>query len=102
VSSKPTKDSTRARARNPAIHLPGGTFLMGSDRHYPEEAPTHHVRVAAFAMEPFPVTNAEFAAFVRSTGYVTVADRSTPRTTPEPFPRTSCRDRWCSRRRAVP
>jgi formylglycine-generating enzyme len=75
VSSKPTKDSTRARARNPAIHLPGGTFLMGSDRHYPEEAPTHHVRVAAFAMEPFPVTNAEFAAFVRSTGYVTVAER---------------------------
>jgi formylglycine-generating enzyme len=48
---------------------------MGSDRHYPEEAPTHHVRVAAFAMDPFPVTNAEFAAFVRSTGYVTVAER---------------------------
>jgi formylglycine-generating enzyme len=23
------------------VWIPGGTFVMGSDRHYPEEAPTH-------------------------------------------------------------
>jgi formylglycine-generating enzyme required for sulfatase activity len=27
------------------IFLPGGTFRMGSDRHYPEEAPAHRVTV---------------------------------------------------------
>ena len=27
------------------IWVPGGTFAMGSDHHYPEEAPVHKVRV---------------------------------------------------------
>ena len=57
------------------IALPGGTFLMGSDAHYPEEAPTHRVRVNGFAIEPVPVTNERFAAFVRATDYVTLAER---------------------------
>ena len=57
------------------VDLAGGTFLMGSDTHYPEEAPTHRVRVDAFAIEPVPVTNERFAAFVRATGYVTLAER---------------------------
>ena len=41
---------------------------MGSDDHYPEEAPTHRVRVDAFAIDATAVTNAEFAAFVDATG----------------------------------
>ena len=28
--------------------IPGGTFRMGSDEHYPEEAPAHHVTVDGF------------------------------------------------------
>jgi formylglycine-generating enzyme required for sulfatase activity len=48
---------------------------MGSDAHYPEEAPTHRVRVDGFAIDPFPVTNERYAAFVADTGYVTVAER---------------------------
>ena len=55
--------------------IPGGGFLMGSDRHYPEEAPAHRVRVAAFEMDETTVTNRQFAAFVAATGYVTVAER---------------------------
>jgi len=55
--------------------VPGGTFLMGSDRHYPEEAPTHRVTVHGFWMDTHPVTNAAFAQFVDSTGYVTLAER---------------------------
>jgi formylglycine-generating enzyme len=57
------------------VRLAGGTFLMGSDRHYPEEAPVHPVRVDAFTIAAHPVTNDEFAAFVDDTRYVTVAER---------------------------
>lgn len=57
------------------VWIPGGTFLMGSDRHYPEEAPAHKVAVTGFWMDICPVTNRDFAAFVEATGYVTVAER---------------------------
>jgi formylglycine-generating enzyme required for sulfatase activity len=57
------------------VWIPGGTFRMGSDRHYPEEAPAHNVRVDAFWMEPHAVTNAQFARFVEATGHVTSAER---------------------------
>jgi formylglycine-generating enzyme required for sulfatase activity len=55
--------------------VPGGMFLMGSDRHYPEERPARTVRVRGFWMDVHPVTNAEFAAFVKATGYVTTAEQ---------------------------
>ena len=48
---------------------------MGSDRHYPEEAPAHPVSVDGFWIDPHPVTNAQFQAFVEATGYRTVAER---------------------------
>jgi formylglycine-generating enzyme len=56
-------------------HIPGGEFLMGSDRHYREERPAHRVRVSSFWMDETAVTNAQFARFVDATGYVTVAER---------------------------
>lgn len=55
--------------------VPGRTFLMGSDRHYPEEAPKHRVTVDGFWMSVDPVTTAQFARFVQATGYVTFAER---------------------------
>ena len=54
--------------------IPGGTFRMGSDRHYPEEAPVHRVTVDAFWIDRTPVTNREFRKFVDATGYVTFAE----------------------------
>jgi formylglycine-generating enzyme required for sulfatase activity len=62
----------------PAEHMvwiPGGTFLMGSNDHYPEEAPAHTVSVGAFWIEQYAVTNADFRRFVDGTGYVTLAER---------------------------
>ena len=55
--------------------IPGGTFRMGSDRHYPEEAPVHIVSVDGFWMDVCTVTNEEFRRFVEATGYVTMAER---------------------------
>ena len=48
---------------------------MGSDVHYPEEAPAHRVRVGSLFIDPYPVTNRQFAAFVAATGYRTIAER---------------------------
>jgi len=55
--------------------IPGGTFAMGSERHYVEEAPVREVTVAGFWLDEHPVTNLEFARFVRETGHVTLAER---------------------------
>lgn len=61
------------------VWIPGDEFTMGSDRHYPEEAPAHRVAVDGFWIDRTPVTNDQFAGFVAATGYVTVAQRA-----PEP------------------
>jgi sulfatase modifying factor 1 len=57
------------------VWIPGATFRMGSDQHYPEEAPAHRVEVDGFWCDAAPITNHRFAAFVEATGYVTVAER---------------------------
>jgi sulfatase modifying factor 1 len=54
--------------------VPGGTFRMGSDHHYSEEAPSHLVTVDGFWIDTTPVTNRQFAEFVRATGHVTFAE----------------------------
>lgn len=56
---------------------------MGSDRHYPEEAPVHRVCIDGFWIDRTPVTNADFRTFVRATGYVTMAER---RPDPKDYP----------------
>jgi formylglycine-generating enzyme required for sulfatase activity len=55
--------------------IAGGTFLMGSNDHYPEEAPAHRVNVNGFWIDRYTVTNAEFKRFVDATGHVTLAER---------------------------
>lgn len=57
------------------VQISGGEFTMGSDDHYPEEAPTHRVRVGPFGIDRYQVTNRQFAAFAGATGYRTVAER---------------------------
>jgi formylglycine-generating enzyme required for sulfatase activity len=56
------------------VWVAGGRFTMGSDRHYPEEAPAHLVEVDGFHIDQHPVTNTQFAAFVAATGHVTQAE----------------------------
>jgi formylglycine-generating enzyme len=56
------------------IFIAAGTFRMGSNRHYPEEAPVHRATVDGFWIDRSPVTNREFRRFVDATGYVTFAE----------------------------
>src|SRR5437588_9271121 len=56
------------------VRIPGGTFRMGSNNHYPEEAPVHRVTVDGFWIDRTPVTNRQFKRFVRATGHVTTAE----------------------------
>jgi formylglycine-generating enzyme required for sulfatase activity len=79
---RPKEDSVGSKRAAPGrppfpgmAWIPGGTFLMGSDRHYPEEAPAHNVTVDGFWMAKHQVTNAEFSRFVEATGHVTLAER---------------------------
>lgn len=59
------------------VWIPGGEFIMGSDSRLANrnEKPAHTVRVSGFWMDKTDVTNAEFAAFVKATGYVTTAEK---------------------------
>ncbi len=56
------------------VWIPGGTFRMGSERHYPEERPVHRVAIDGFWIDRTPVTNAMFRRFVEATGHVTFAE----------------------------
>ena len=67
------------------VWIPGGEFSMGcaDPRGKPfggndpmsDARPIHRVRVAGFWMDATEVTNDQFAAFVKATGHVTVAER---------------------------
>jgi sulfatase modifying factor 1 len=61
-------------SRHDMVFVEGGTFPMGSDRHYPEEAPVHRVTVSPFFIDRTPVTNRQFREFVNATNYVTFAE----------------------------
>ena len=68
-----TSSATRVH-RKGMRWIPGGTFAMGSEGHYPEEAPVRDVTVGGFWLDEHPVTNLEFTRFVKATGHVTVAE----------------------------
>ena len=75
------------------VWIPGGEFSMGANdppdmdevgmKATEDARPVHRVYVDGFFMDKTDVTNAEFAKFVKATGYVTVAER-TPKA--EDFP----------------
>lgn len=69
-------EDANTKAETPdLVWIEGGTFAMGSNDHYPEEAPAHPVKVDGFWIERTPVTNRKFMEFVKATGHVTVAEK---------------------------
>jgi sulfatase modifying factor 1 len=69
-NDRPSEDSRTIEM----VRIPGGTFSMGSNDHYPEEAPVHRVTVDGFWIDRTPVTNRQFKAFVKATGHKTFAE----------------------------
>jgi formylglycine-generating enzyme required for sulfatase activity len=59
------------------VWVEGGSFQMGADNAQAseDEYPKHRVTVDGFWMDKTEVTNAQFAAFVAATGYVTTAEK---------------------------
>nr|WP_299907912.1 formylglycine-generating enzyme family protein [Sphingomonas bacterium] len=66
-------------AAAPMVAIPGGSFVMGDNPLYPEEGPPRTVTVKPFRIDSHELTNAEFAAFVKATGYRTMAERLPPK-----------------------
>ena len=69
-----TRQSPTAPSSHDMIWIPGGSFRMGSDNHYPEERPVRHVTVDGFWIDRCPVTNNRFQRFVKATRHVTFAE----------------------------
>jgi formylglycine-generating enzyme len=57
------------------IWVRGGPFWMGSEDDPENNAPVHQVAVNGFWMDRTEVTNAQFEAFVKATGYTTTCER---------------------------
>jgi serine/threonine-protein kinase len=72
MESKPPSESGAKTPTPPSgmIYIPGGTFMMGRDNaDDPEETPAHSVAITAFYIDKTPVTNAQYAEFVKATGH---------------------------------
>jgi sulfatase modifying factor 1 len=71
------------------VWIPGGEFSMGAKdfsdigmvgmQATQDSRPVHRVYVDGFFMDKTDVTNAQFATFVKATGYVTVAEKTPSR-----------------------
>jgi formylglycine-generating enzyme required for sulfatase activity len=70
---------TSAPVPRATVAFPAVAFLMGTDFAYANpgdgEGPVRPVTLSPFAIDVYPVTNADFDAFVRATGYVTESER---------------------------
>lgn len=56
------------------VFVPAGSFMMGSEDGEENERPVHEVTLDAFWIDRMEVTNAQYAAFVTETGYITTAE----------------------------
>jgi gamma-glutamyl hercynylcysteine S-oxide synthase len=53
------------------VHIPAGRYSIGSDSHepYDNEHPRHEAELAAFRIDRFPVSNAEYMRFIADGSY---------------------------------
>ena len=70
--------------------IPGGSYRIGAGAQLPEEQPGRSLRISPFCLDRTEVSNDGFAAFVATTGYITVAERPLPA---EQFPELRANER---------
>lgn len=56
---------TRLPFEPETILIPAGPFLMGSNQHQADEAPQHELDLPAFRISKYPITNREYAEFIK-------------------------------------
>jgi formylglycine-generating enzyme len=74
--SQEFKEEIKGFKKENMVFIDSGTFMMGSDKFYPEEKPTHKVTVDSFWIDKYLVTNKAYSDFVSATNYVIIAERS--------------------------
>lgn len=79
---KQTPAPSTPQAPTGMAYIPAGSYIQGNEEtdaswieDYPEEYPAHPVTIKAFFIDQTEVTNAQFAAFVKATGYITSAEK---------------------------
>jgi len=92
--SNPSQQQTTAnhqiKTKDSMVWIPAGELTMGSsDESFGDAQPLHKVSLKGFWMDEHEVTNAEFAAFVKATGYQTVAEKALD---PKDFPNVPVED----------
>jgi formylglycine-generating enzyme required for sulfatase activity len=79
LTATPAIAPAAAPAQRATVAFPAVTFLMGTDYERANrgdgEGPVRAVALSPFAIDVYPVTNADFAEFVRATAYVTESER---------------------------
>ena len=75
------------------VCIPSGSFLMGCEGGFPPERPVHEVYVDGFYVSQYPVTNAQYARFLRETNHPVVPYLDDPRTV---------QDNWDPEKRTYP
>ena len=78
-AAEPVKKMCTGLSDNSMVWVPGGSFVMGANPHYPEEGPPKTLVIKGFWIDTHEVTNAQFAAFVKATGYKTLSERDPPK-----------------------
>ena len=77
VANAELPEIASAKGHDGMVWIKPGTFAMGADNKqgYRDEYPKHNTTVHGFWMDATEVTNAQFARFVKATGYITTAER---------------------------
>lgn len=75
ITEKPSTTKSTLVPESEMIAFEGGSFMMGSDKGLPQEAPIHKVSLKAFKIDKSPVTVAQFKIFIATSGYKTEAEK---------------------------
>ncbi|MGE0372962.1 MAG: formylglycine-generating enzyme family protein [Gammaproteobacteria bacterium] len=62
------EDTRLGAAPGPMVRIPSGEFRMGSNDRLSDEGPQHTVRLGAYLIDKYEVTNLQYQAFIEATG----------------------------------